>query len=287
MNVATIGYFDGVHLGHQRLINKVVELAEKGNLTPAVYTFNSFGNNGKTNELIMTRGEKVRAIKELGVKNITTLIFNSVKNQSKEEFLARIKSECRVLVVGEDFRFGRNREGDVKYLMRNQDDNFKVIVMEDVMIEGEKISSTLIRNLIKNGELKKANSLLYENFQMEGEVVRGFGRGRTFGYKTANLELPKNLIRPKYGVYLSKVEVDDFSGFGMTMIGVAETFGTRFSCETNIFDFDKEIYGRKMKLEIVDFLRENKAMDSIESLKKQLMQDKKKCMKIIEEDFTF
>ena len=169
MNVATIGYFDGVHLGHQRLINKVVELAEKENLTPAVYTFNSFGNNGKTNELIMTRGEKVRAIKELGVKNITTLIFNSVKNQSKEEFLARIKSECRVLVVGEDFRFGRNREGDVKYLMRNQDDNFKVVVMEDVMIEGEKISSTLIRNLIKNGELKKRIHFFMKTFKWKGK----------------------------------------------------------------------------------------------------------------------
>lgn len=143
MNVATIGYFDGVHLGHQRLINKVVELAEKENLTPAVYTFNSFRNNGKTNELIMTRGEKVRAIKELGIKNITTLIFNSVKNQSKEDFLARIKSECRVLVVGEDFRFGRNREGDVKYLMMNQDDNFKVVVMEDVMIDGGKFRAHL------------------------------------------------------------------------------------------------------------------------------------------------
>lgn len=287
MNVATIGYFDGVHIGHQRLIKKVVEMAEKEHLTPAVYTFNSFGNSGKTSENIMTRGEKVRALKELGVKNIDTLVFSSVKNQSKEEFLERLKDECHILVVGEDFRFGKNREGDVKYLLMNQDENFKVIVMEDVMIDGEKISSTLIRNLIKNGELKKANSLLYENFRLEGEVVHGFGRGKTFGYKTANLELPNNLIRPKYGVYLSKVEVDDFSGFGMTMIGVAETFGTRFSCETNIFDFDKEIYGRKMKLELVDFLRENEAMDSIESLKKQLAKDKNKCLKIIEEDFTF
>lgn len=286
MKIATIGYFDGIHLGHQKLIKKVVELSNEIQLDPALYTFNVYGENSKSEQLIMSRGEKVKAIKELGISEIKTLIFSSIKNMSKEEFVEKLKDEVHILVVGQDFRFGKNREGDVSYLKECEDTTFKVEVVPDVVINGTKVSSTEIRTLIRNGEIKKANSLLYKNYSLEGEIVHGFGRGVTLGYRTANLELSSKLVKPKYGVYLSKVEMDDFSGYGMTMIGIAETFGTKFSCETNIFDFDKTVYGNNMKIELLDYIRENKSMESVKDLKSQLKKDKIKCLEIVKNDFT-
>lgn len=286
MKIATIGYFDGIHLGHQKLINRVVELANEIRLDPALYTFNVYAENSKSEQLIMSRGEKVKAIKELGISEIKTLIFSSIKNMTKEEFVENLKDEVHILVVGEDFRFGKDREGDVNYLKQCQDASFKVEIVPDVIVDGTKVSSTEIRQLIRNGEIKKANSLLYNNYSLEGEIVHGFGRGVTLGYRTANLELSDKLVKPKYGVYLSRVIMDDFNGYGMTMIGVAETFGTKFSCETNIFDFDKIVYGANMKIELLDFIRDNRSMESVDDLKAQLKKDKIKCIEIIKNDFT-
>lgn len=286
MKIATIGYFDGIHLGHQKLIKRVVELSNEIHLDPALYTFNVYGENSKNEQLIMSRGEKVKTIKELGISEIKTLIFSSIKNMSKEDFVEKLKDEVHILVVGEDFRFGKDREGDVNFLKSCQDESFKVDIVPDVIIDGTKVSSTEIRKLIRDGNIKKANALLYNNYSLEGEIVHGFGRGVTLGYRTANLELSSKLVKPKYGVYLAKVEIDDFSGYGMTMIGVAETFGTKFSCETNIFDFDKTVYGSNMKIDLLDYIRENRSMESVSDLKSQLKKDKIKCLEIIKNDFT-
>ncbi|MCI6610364.1 MAG: riboflavin biosynthesis protein RibF [Ezakiella sp.] len=282
MEVATIGYFDGVHIGHQKLINKVIETAKLNNETSAVLTFDMSTFSFKVTKEITNEFEKEAIFKEMGIDKVYKLNLSELKDETPEEFLNNIKKRTSTLVVGDDFRFGKDRVGDVDFINANQDKNFKVIICEDVYDGENKISSTYIRNLIKNGELKKANSLMYKNYSLSGEVITGFQRGRTIGYNTANMKIPKNKILPKEGVYLTRVKVANFDGYGMTMIGLARGFNKEVTCETNIFNFNKFIYGENLTIEFIDYLRENIKINSLEELKVLLDKDKKNCMKILE-----
>lgn len=282
MEVATIGYFDGVHLGHQKLINKVIETAKLNNETSAVLTFDMSAFSFKVTKEITNELEKEAILKEMGIDKVHKLNLSKLKDETPEEFLNNIKKRISTLVVGDDFRFGKDRAGDVEFINSNQDQNFKVITCEDVYDGDNKISSTYIRNLIKNGEVKKANSLMYKDYSLSGEVITGFQRGRIIGYNTANMKIPTNKILPKQGVYLTRVKVDNFEGYGMTMIGVARGFNKEVTCETNIFNFDKFIYGEDLKIEFIDYLRDNVKINSLEELKVLLDKDKKNCIRILE-----
>lgn len=282
MEVATIGYFDGVHIGHQKLINKVIETAKLNNETSAVLTFDMSTFSFKVTKEITNEFEKEAIFKEMGIDKVYKLNLSELKDETPEEFLNNIKKRTSTLVVGDDFRFGKDRVGDVDFINANQDKNFKVIICDDVYDGENKISSTYIRNLIKNGELKKANSLMYKNYSLSGEVITGFQRGRIIGYNTANMKIPTNKILPKQGVYLTRVKVDNFEGYGMTMIGVARGFNKEVTCETNIFNFDKFIYGEDLKIEFIDYLRDNVKINSLEELKVLLDKDKKNCIRILE-----
>jgi riboflavin kinase / FMN adenylyltransferase len=291
--VVTIGTFDGVHLGHQKILKRLTEKAKEVGGESVVLTFWPHPRlvvspNDDNLKLLTTIDEKTEILEKLDLDHLLILPFTREFSElSAEKYIEDILLEAigtSTLVIGYDHRFGKNREGGIDYLIKNAS-RFKIEIEEISRQELEKItiSSTKIRKSLENGEIRAANELLNRNYSFDGPVVKGRQLGRTIGFPTANVAVQKNYkLIPKNGVYASKIFLRNEVFFGIMNIGNRPTVdGIGRTQEVHIFDFQDDIYGEIIKVEVLDFIREEKKFDSIQELIKQIEADCITCKTIL------
>lgn len=280
-SVLVLGYFDGLHRGHKALFDKAKEIAKRDNLALTVLTFNESPRLALSRFmpdllLSLTSPEKrYEKFAEYGVDYLYLIDFTSTFSKlSAKNFLENYIKQLRAktIVVGFDYKFGHDRKDAIDLA---QQFNGEVVVVPEVQDNGEKISSTRIRQLIFDGNIKEVNRLLGYNFSTRGIVVHGDARGRTIGFPTANLAPIDNVFLPGDGVYVSDVIVNGKSYRAMTSVGKNVTFGgTELRLEANIFDFKDEIYGETVEIIWLDKIRDMVKFAGADELIEQLKSDK-------------
>ena len=284
-SVVTIGNFDGVHLGHQRLIEKATDIEKEKGYKSLLLTFENHpcGFLNKHNiRLIMTRSDKHQVVSDMGIKVFVSLTFDEyISSLEPEEFVSEIlikKLHAKEVVVGYDFRFGKDRKGDINQFSHMAEQyGFKLNIIDPVELENEKISSSLIRKKISTGDVKGASELLGRPYYVSGKVVHGKRFGRTIGFPTLNLEIDENILLPKPGVYYTNVEIEGRTYKAATNIGFNPTVnGDRLSLESHVIDYSNDVYGKSVKIVFLSRLRDEVKFSSIEGLKNQLKQDVEK-----------
>ena len=290
-SAAVIGNFDGVHRGHLEVLKNAKEFSSKSNLPLSVLTFDphprAFFSKGNTNFLLQTLLDKAEALSKNNIDYLINLKFDDLLSElSPEQFVEKVLSESlslKHIFVGKDFKFGKDRAGDINSL-----ESFGLkyrIGLSSIKLknhDGTSISSTKIRNNLKNGKIKEANELLGRPYMISGLVIEGDRRGRQIGFPTANISLGK-LIRPAFGVYAVLIEgIENKVLRGIANIGRRPTVNDRgVLLEVNIFDFNEDIYGKKIFISLIDFIRDEKKFDGIENLKKQIVMDVKLSKSIL------
>jgi riboflavin kinase/FMN adenylyltransferase len=281
--VLTIGNFDGVHLGHISLFQRVKDLAKTLEGESLVIAFNPHPIKvlcpGNGPPLITPHEQKVKLIEAAGIDVFIIIEFTKEFAQmTAYDFVHKLihaKIGARALVVGPDYRFGHKREGDIPSLTQmGQKLNFEVHVVPDLTVDGREVSSSAIRELVIAGDLSEARQMLGRDFQVAGQVVSGRDRGgRLLGFPTANLELIDELT-PRPGVYATEVFVDGKRYEGATNIGYSPTFKNgAFSVETHIMDFSEDIYGKVIQVRFIERLRDEKTFSGPEELSAQISKD--------------
>jgi riboflavin kinase/FMN adenylyltransferase len=291
---ATIGFFDGVHLGHRFLIRQLKELADSEGLPSAVITFRQHPQyvlqTGYRPKLLCTPEEKINLLSALDIDFCYLIDFSKELSQlSARDFISDIlrkKLGVRQLLVGYDHRFGKNRaEGFSDYVKYGQDYGLKVVQAPELPDYAGHVSSTQIRNKLIEGHLEEANQLLSYNYSLEGKVIEGNKLGREIGFPTANLDISdKNKIIPQEGIYATWVHIGAAKYQGMAYIGKRPTVVSAGEqrIEVHILDFSDNIYEETLRLEFVKFLREDKTFGNLSELKGQLLVDKENthlCLK--------
>jgi riboflavin kinase/FMN adenylyltransferase len=289
-SVVTIGTFDGVHLGHQKIIKRLVELKQKQGGEIVLFTFDPHPRKilfpeQKDLKLITTTEEKCDILKQFGVDHV--LVYPFTKEFSKmqaQDYISNIIArglKTKTLVIGYDHRFGSNREGNIETLKElSKVYNFVVEEIPAQEINQLNVSSTRIRKAIEAGEIQTANDFLGYTFFITGKVVKGKQLGRTIGYPTANVLIEDNdKLIPKIGVYAVNVILNNLSYKGMLNIGTNPTTDAdnRVKIEVNIFDFDIDIYGETLKVEFVKWIRNEEKFANLDELKQALANDKIAC----------
>lgn len=272
-----LGFFDGVHLGHQAVIKSAVEYAHKNGNKSAVITFSDHPCCyfwGVCPKYILTRKEREKKIKELGVDYLYELDFESIAGLTAQDYLKDILVNYFTPVsisTGWNHNFGCKKSGNVKFLHENSKKyGYKYFELSPQKVDNEVISSTIIRKLLSDRNIKKANDMLGAKFSISGEVVKGNQIGRTIGFKTANLIYPPELIELPYGVY----SVDTNYGKAIANFGIRPTVnGSHAVLEVHILDFDKDIYGETITVEFNKMIRPEKKFASLDALKTQIKQD--------------
>jgi riboflavin kinase/FMN adenylyltransferase len=281
--VITIGNFDGVHIGHLSLFQRVKDLAETMGGESIVITFYPHPikvlspSNGPP--LITSHEQKVHLIEAAGIDVFIVIQFTpEFATMNASDFVQEIihaKIGARAVVVGPDYRFGHKREGDIPALTRmGRELNFEVHVVPDITLNGVEVSSSTIREFVTVGDLKRAREMLGRDYQVAGRVVRGRDRGgRLLGFPTANLQLIEELT-PKPGVYATEVVIEGQLYDGATNIGYSPTFKNgAFSVETYILDFSEDVYGKVIQVRFIKRLRDEKTFSSPEELSLQIQKD--------------
>ncbi len=272
-NALALGTFDGVHSAHKKVLDlpeKYKKIAVCFRKPPKTY----FGNEAK---LLTNEQTKLVLLKKAGIDEVCSLEFGEFRDKSPMEFLLFLKERFspKVISCGYNYRFGKGAEGDTKLLEEFcRDNGIKFICVDKVERSGKAVSSTAIRELLKNGQIKAANTMLGYKFSYTAEVIGGDKRGRTLGFPTINQRYPEDLVSLKNGVYKTRVIVRGKEYEGITNIGNRPTYPIDFLVsETYIKDFSKEIYGETVTIIPLEFLREEKKFDSIEELKQQILLD--------------
>ncbi len=283
-----LGAFDGLHLGHKSVINKVFEK----NLSASVFTFKenpSKNLTGKTN-YILTQEEKLDILDKWGAKNCFCPDFNLLQNMEAEDFVVKIlfdKCKAKVLSCGKDFRFGKKALGDVALLQKLCNENGVCLqVAGDFCVHDKKVSSNIIRNYIENGKIESANEMLGRYFGFTLPVLEGNRIGRTLGTPTINQKMPHGFVLPRFGVYASNVIIDGKNYLGVTNVGVKPSIGKYDPlAETWIPDINMNLYGKSIKTELLGFIRDEKKFDNLESLKEEIIKNEKRARVIYKEIF--
>jgi len=295
--VVTIGTFDGVHLGHQKVILRLQEFAKQHEGETVIFTFHTHPrlvtSPNETNlRLLTTLSEKIKLFEKYGIDHLIIYPFDkSFSELSYAEFVEKILVEkigTHCLVVGYDHKFGKNREGGFDYLKNCAEKHkFEIERLDALLIDEDSVSSTKIRDALQNGEIEKANHYLGYRFMLHGTVVNGKQLGRKLGFPTANIEASdKHKIIPGYGVYAVKVELNNHVYNGMLNIGTRPTFNNNAdnrSIEVNIFDFEGDIYGSEITLKFVGKIRDEQKFENIEMLVNQLEKDKITALSMLAE----
>ena len=289
--VVTIGNFDGVHIGHLSLFQRVKDLAETMEGESIIITFYPHPikvlspSNGPP--LITTHEQKMHLIEAAGIDVFVVIEFTpEFAIMGASDFVQEIihaKIGARAVVVGPDYRFGHKREGDIPALTRmGRELNFEVHVVPDINLNGVEVSSSTIRKFVTGGDLKRAREMLGRNYQVAGKVVRGRDRGgRLLGFPTANLQLFDELT-PKPGVYATEVLIEGRLYDGATNIGYSPTFDNgAFSVETHILDFSEDIYGKTIQVRFIERLRDEKSFSGAEELSIQIQKDVERAREIL------
>ena len=286
--VIAIGNFDGLHLGHQKVINEAKRKAKINKLPFGVMTFEPipvmFFNQKLKNHRINSLEQKKIFLKKLKIDFLIIIKFNkNFSTLSAEKFIKKIiyeKTKCRYLYVSRNFKFGYKRQGNIKTLRKFEKlFDYKRVVTTSYKKKKRIISSTKIRQNISAGKIEEANKLLGRNWSIEGKVIKGQKRGRQIGFPTCNLKL-RNYIIPKLGVYAVRVSNKNFNKNGIANIGYRPTFnGQSLLLETNIFGFKKNLYNKVINISFKKFIRPEKKFKNLEYLKKQIKLDIKQAKK--------
>jgi riboflavin kinase / FMN adenylyltransferase len=290
----TVGTFDGVHLGHKKIISELHRVSKEKNLRSVVITFDPhpqivLKNKSKDIKILSTIDEKLRIFKTLDIDLV--FILNFTKDFSETHARDFYKNYLingtglSHIVLGYDHMFGKNREGNFDTLnYMSNEFSFEVDKVEEFKVDHEHVSSSAIRKLLLSGDIEKANTLLGREYSLKGEVVHGKKVGRELGYPTANLKLQDtNKLTPKNGIYSVRVLTGDEEHFGMMSIGYNPTVSNDniVKLEVNIFDFDSDIYGKELEVFFLKYQREEKKFNKIEELISQLEKDKKNSLNLI------
>ncbi|PLV64304.1 bifunctional riboflavin kinase/FAD synthetase [Brachyspira pilosicoli] len=271
-SVVTIGKFDGVHKGHQKLIKYTVNMAKKYNLLSVVMMIR------KKNVSIYNMEENISFIKALGVNYIIVIDFlPEFYTMEAKEFFNRLIEYYKMkrIVIGEDFAFGKDRVGDIDFLKRYAlEKGVNVNIVNFLNHCGDKVSSSKIRDCLSNGEVENVNKMLGRHYTMSGIIIHGNALGRKIGYPTANLELDDNIFVPKMGVYSSLVKIGNSAKLykALTFIGISN-INKELRVESHILDFSKMIYGKKITVIFLKYIRDNIKVNSIEEVKSLLEKD--------------
>lgn len=291
-SVAAIGFFDGIHKGHQEVINHCLDYAKKYNKKSSIITFHPhpsvvLNSPNKTVEYITPQTDKEKLLKKMGIDQVYVIKFNEELSKVKpQEFIDHFIVGLNIshLIAGFDFSFGHKGQGNMSNMDAYAKNRFTYEAVEKVQINESKVSSTKIRNLLAEGLVDEASHLLGRPFIYEGEVVDGDKRGRLIGFPTANLKSKEKYLLPKKGVYAVKVHLNNDVYYGMANLGFVPTFkekGDVPKIEVFIFDFDKDIYGEMIKIEWLKFIRNEQKFSGIEEIKAQLQSDEKSIRQII------
>ena len=285
--ILTIGTFDGVHLGHKKIIKKLVKSAKEKKLRSCILTFFPHPRNflSKSNDLKMinTIREKKEILDELGVDELIIQEFNDdFSNLSANEFIRHLLKFCEIkeIIVGYNHKFGKDREAGIDELkVYGKKYGFDVMEIGAFDINQINISSTKIRNAIGAGEVELCNEYLGYNFSIDGNIVKGKSIGKKIGFPTANIRVEENYkIIPKNGVYFVSCKIKNIQKFGMMNIGFNPTFGNKkLTIEVNIFDFNQDVYGENIKIEFIKFIRNEMKFQNIGELIKQIKIDRETC----------
>lgn len=277
-----LGFFDGLHIAHMSVLDNTA--AEKnGGLLPCVLLFNehpAYVLSGREVSLLLQNEKRDEILKEKGLVSVCKN-FSEIKDMSPDEFFEKIlirELDAAAVSCGYNYRFGKNGAGDTEKLKELCNKyGVKLKVCEEITADGKQVSSTRIRKLIENGEMKEANKLLGRNFGFSAEVFSGDHRGRLLGTPTINQYLPEKLTVPAFGVYVSEVYLDGKCYMGVTNIGVRPTFGlSNVRSETYILDFNGDLYGKCIELSLLEFVRPEMKFASFDELKEQIKKDEKK-----------
>lgn len=280
-SAVALGNFDGVHMAHREVLKSAKNYSLDNNVKAVSLVFDVHPKNyfSKKVGLLMTDEDRLNEIKKLGLE-IKTVSFEKVKDYEDEKFVSEIlKGELKAKAVfcGYNYHFGVGGKADVEVLKKIcKEYDIEVFVSDKVIFENEAVSSTKLRELLQSGEVEKANKLMNRTFSYSLEVVHGQKRGREMGYPTLNQYFPAELVIPKFGVYASLAEVDSKEYVSFTNIGSRPTFPENdVRSETHIFDFDGDLYGKKVRVSLYKFLRPEIKFTTPENLIKQLSTDKK------------
>lgn len=294
--IITIGTFDGVHFGHKRILTRLNELKTEKNHKTIVFTFNPHPRKVLFPEqtdlqMLTTREEKIELIRNLGTDLLIEFPFSLEFSQIEPlEFISEIlvkKLHVKKLVIGYDHKFGKNREGNLQTFKEQASKyNYSVEEIPAQEIDDINISSTKIRKALFEGQIKDASKYLGYFYSLQGKVVEGKKLGRTIGYPTANIKLfDSEKLIPKTGVYFTQVKIEGEVHYGMMNIGFNPTTDTdkKLKLEVNIFNFDKDIYGKVIEVKLMDRIRDEEKFNSLEELKNKIKSDEIICKQLIEQ----
>lgn len=288
-SAVSLGKFDGIHLGHRLLLNEILKHKE---FVPTVFTFD-FKTLDMSGKLIYSWHEKQKILEDIGIKRVILFPFNNeTKNMTPEDFIEKFlieKMDARFICVGTDFRFGKDRHGNVGMLKAYSSKyGYQTKIFNKLSSEDGIISSTLIREKIENGDIQCANRLLGRTYFIEGTVVHGNALGRKLDMPTANIFPEKEKALLPSGVYATTVVFRGKRYPSVTNIGRKPTVGSdKTVVETCILDFEKDIYGQSIIVEFYEFLRPEKKFPDIEQLKNQMKRDKKHAAQILKKLHLF
>lgn len=291
--VLTIGVFDGVHLGHSHLIRRVIERASQGGFRSGVVTFYPHPVAVLRPQTVVSYlndlDERVELIKQVGVDAVIPVTFSQAVSQlTAREFVQLVVRHLRMkgLVIGPDFALGRGREGNAAMLKSLGDEMGFALEVVSPLTQGQEIvSSTAIRDAIARGDMSRAARLLGRPFSVSGAVVHGVGRGHALGFPTANLGLDPQRALPPDGVYVARAYVDERPHQSVTNIGVRPTFdGGERTVEVFLLDFEGDLYGRHLKIELLERLRGEMRFSGVEELKAQIAKDVVQARRVLEQN---
>ena len=283
--VLTLGVFDGLHLGHQKIMKTVAERAKIVDAVPTAITFDPHPRAvlypEKAPPLLQTLDQRLANFEILGIEQAIVIRFNEeFANQDAGKFIREIfheRLQAKEIYLGHGFAFGKDRAGNIEFLQKMSEElGFQAAEVGEVRLRGQRISSSKIRELLKDGRVNLARRMLGRPYGVEGVIIRGDRRGHKIGFPTANLK-PKNRVIPKYGVYATAILIEGKWRKAITNVGVRPTFKTEAepSIETYVFDFDGNLYGDVLRVRFLHRIRDEQKFSGIEEIKVQIQKDTK------------
>lgn len=282
--IITLGNFDGVHIGHQKLIEKLFSIKDsiKEDYLTTVFSFNPHPKCVVKNipfKTIFDKDERKLILEDIGVDVLVEYPFDeNTMNMSSQSFVKDVlidKLNAKYVVIGEDYTFGKNKEGNVNYLKECLEKySVEVFILETVLFKNQKISSTDIRQSLIDGDMKNVEALLNKPYFILGKVVHGKELGRTIGFPTMNVLPDKNKLLPHNGVYITEVLIDGVYRNALTNVGVNPTVnGDQLIVETHVLDYSGDFYDKLIKINFIDKIRDEKKFNSLDELKAQISSD--------------